>query len=507
MGEKRHSSVPFVILNHRLIPMDITTKRLWPLFLLIASFALFVSFYCFRTHPNFWFDEGIFYQVVQNWAVTGERGLPLSPTVLSDLSLVSMGYPVLLPAVLAFKIFGPGVTVIRIVAIAFLIGVLVAVFFLAKRLYGPRIALATLLLLATFSPLYGNGKSFLGEVPGLFFFLIGLIILVVLEQAKTRKIPLAFLGGVFFGFAVSAKPLFLLILPALAIGIAARPRVFLGSRQDRHAIVALFVGLGLALLVWFRTQFGVSTSPAGVFAHYANPYYVTDFWPIITNNIVRFFTESTPLLFLLQFLLAGYYFVRQRRLRGSITAGEITAFVFAALVGAAYLRTVGWYRYFFPGQVMLYLFVVPGILAMSKDIAIAKYYWRYVAPVGVLALLVVQFMPLSKNALSCTFDETTAMEPYLRALSEDEPVLFYSVPQLAARYAGAASYQYIRMSDTLQLGKENLAFLRQNFFSAVFIETDSAAKIENLLTCFRRAATVGHISMYRRNSNVSCLTP
>jgi hypothetical protein len=64
------------------------------------------------------------------------------------------------------------------------------------------------------------------------------------------------------------------------------------------------------------------------------------------------------------------------------------------------------------------------------------------------------------------------------------------------------------MSDTLQLGKENLALLRQNFFSTVFMETVSAASIiEDLPACFRLETTVGHINIYRRDSGVSCSKP
>jgi FtsH-binding integral membrane protein len=153
----------------------------------------------------------------------------------------------------------------------------------------------------------------------------------------------------------------------------------------------------LAVGIWIWTQFDVSTSAAGVFTHYANPYYLNDFLPVIINNLVRFFTESTPVFFLLQFLLAGYYFIHRLRRRANITVGEITTFVFAALVGVAYLRTIGWYRYFFPGQVILYLFVVPGLLALAKDITTIKDYGRYLAPVGVLILLAAQLLPLSKT--------------------------------------------------------------------------------------------------------------
>ncbi len=213
------------------------------LFLVVLSVAIYISFYCFQTQPAFWFDEGIFFQVVKNWALNNQLGVPLSPDSSSDLSLISMGYPVLAPAVSVFKIFGPSLVALRIVAISFLIGLIAVAFFLAKRLYGYWAALGIIFLLSVFSPLYGNGKSFLGEVPGLFFFSSALLMLLMLEKAKEKKIILGFLSGVLFGFAISAKPLYILIAPALLLAIIWRWRIFLEEKNGRWNIVAGFICL------------------------------------------------------------------------------------------------------------------------------------------------------------------------------------------------------------------------------------------------------------------------
>jgi len=472
---------------------------------LIMLAAVFLSSYCLKTSPAFWFDEGIFYQVVNNLAVNGQLGLPLSPTTSSDLSLISMGYPIFLPAVLAFKIFGSGVIVIRMVAIAFLLGFFIVAFFLAKKLYGLRVALATMLLLVTFSPLYGNGKSFLGEVPGLFFFLTGLFILTILEQSKIKRIYLAFLGGIFFGFAVSAKPIFILILPALAAGLAVQWRNFLASRQDRRITIALLVGLGFAVNVWVWTQFDFSTtSISSVFGHFVNPNHLDKTAPAIFVNLLRFFTESTPMFFLLQLCLAVYYFFYCFKRRIHISATKTIIFTFAFLIFAAYLRNVGWYRYFFPGQVMVYFFMIPGLLAIETKIKNSKYYGRYFVPIVFSAILVVQILPLSKNALTCIIDAPTAIEPYLKSLDEHSPVLFYSLPQLAARYEGSAAYQYIKMNKTVILGEDNLDLLNQDFFSRIFIEENDMVGKEQLPSCFKLDQTIRGIDIYRRDLQISC---
>ncbi len=492
--------------------------------LCIFGVAVFLSFFCFQTSPHFWFDEGIFYQVVKNWAFSGVQGVELSPGGFSDFSLISVGYSVFYPAILAFQVFGDSIITLRGVAITFLFLCILSFYILTRKIYGIRVALLSTALLVTFSPLYGNGKSFLGEVPGIFFLFLGIYVLFLLEQAiqnahglRTSKLVLlALITGTIFGFSIVAKPLFLVVLPALAVGILFRWKLFLKTVPGRHALIAGFIGLLLSLGVWFFTQFELGTSVSGVFAHYANPYYLDEFLPIIVDNLKRFFTESTPLLFLLQFILAVYYVIRKIIKKHQVSSGEITALIFVALVGAAYLRTVGWYRYFFPGHVVLFLFTVPAIGLIFEDFAMVAQRFQhkgflrifkhqnYLQFATVLLFVFVQIIPLSKNALSCTIDAPTMAMPYVQGLDTVKPVLFYSVPQLAAHYSGEAGYQFIKMSDSLQLGNEQAARLQEDFFHTVFIEAGTAAKGNVLPTCFERKEIIGSIEMYTRNTNVSC---
>src|SRR3989344_789436 len=151
--------------------------------MLILAITLVLAFWCFKTNPASWFDEGIYLQMTKNITSSGVWGVQTAPGVFTDYALISVGYPVFLPAVAAFKIFGANIAVLRFVAILFLLGLVTVFYFLSRKLYGAKLALFSTLLLATFSPLYGTGKNFLGEVPGLFFLVAGLLLLAFSEKA------------------------------------------------------------------------------------------------------------------------------------------------------------------------------------------------------------------------------------------------------------------------------------------------------------------------------------
>lgn len=467
------------------------------LFSLIMVVAVFFSTYCLKTSPPFWFDEGIFYQVVNNLAFQGVSGVQLAPGVFNDLTLISLGYPVFYPAAWIFRLFGASLLVERGIAVFFLLSLVVVSYFLVRKWYGTRAALITLALLVTFAPLYGNGKSFLGEVPGLFFLFAGILILTYLPRLNRSNFCLSLLAGLVLGMAISVKPSYLPVLPALVIGLVINWRVFLTTRKGQETMIAGLLGLAAALVIWVLTQFGVSASLSRIFAHYVNPYYVSDWWPVILSNLKRFFVESTPLHFLLLFLAATWFLFKRFWKKETVFASEITIFVFALLTLAAYLRTVGWYRYFFPAHFILFLFFVPAIKSLLNTLfkpGKHKIFWFWAA---ISALFLAQLLPLSKNTLSCNIDAPSAVEPYLTNLGSKERVLFYSLPQLTARYSRFDFYQYIKMSEHLQLGQDNIALINKGFFTVIFIESGKQREMSQYKDYYLEKNIHG-ISIYRR---------
>lgn len=468
------------------------------LFVLILLAAVFLSSYCLKTSPAFWFDEGIFYQVVNNLAFQGVSGVQLAPGVFSDLSLISLGYPVFYPAAGIFRLFGADLLVERGIAVFFLLGLVTASYFLVRKWYGARAALITSALIITFSPLYGNGKSFLGEVPGLFFLIAGLLILAYLPRLSKNNFWLSLVCGAVLGMAASVKPSYLPILPALVVGLTINWRIFFTTKKGRETVIAGTVGLLSAMVIWVFTQFDTSASLARIFQHYSNPYYVSDWLLVILSNLKRFFIESTPLHSFLLLLAAIWFFIRRFWKKETVSIGEIAAFIFALLTFAAYLRTVGWYRYFFPAHFLLFLFVVPALESVfSVLVKFGKWkvfcFWTVI-----LALFLAQILPLSKNTFSCNIDAPSAIEPYFQGLNVEERVLFYSLPQLAARYPRFDFFQYIRMSEQLQLGKENKALIDKGFFGVIFVENGKQEEFSQYKNYYLEK-NIHDINIYRRN--------
>jgi len=242
--------------------------------LLIIFFVLVLSFYSFSTNPPTWFDEGVLFQVVKNIAHDGTRGVQLAPGTFSDISLISVGYPALYPAAFAVRIFGSDIRVLRLVAIGYLLGFILVFFLLAKKLFGTDSAIFSTLLLSTFAPLYGNGKNFLGEVPGLFFFVAALLLLCIVESSRYKhhwQIAVAFLSGLSFGFAMSTKPSFLIIGPSIVFALVFFWRRMSAEFKKPVIAGALVFGAFISLTGWTITQFGASDSVQRIFTHRQRP--------------------------------------------------------------------------------------------------------------------------------------------------------------------------------------------------------------------------------------------
>lgn len=471
--------------------------------------ALLVYFGAWNNY--FWFDEGIFVQLVRNIAEGGVWGITLAPDAFFGTSLIAIGYPVIYPAVFAVNLFGFSITVFHVVASLFTLGLVVLFFLLARTLYGTIAAFWGTLALAIFAPLYGNGKSFAGEVPALFFFFVALYLLARLEQAERKLFWLSFATGVAFGLAAAAKPTFLLVLPALLAASLLKFHYTAFTREGRRMTFLLALGGVTALLWWFWTQFG-GVSPARIFAHYANPYYVADFWPLISANLKRFFTESTPAHLTVLFFASVAYLLRKTWKKEEVRMAEIAAFVFAFLTLAFYVRTEGWYRYFFPAHVTLFIFLAPALREFVAMLAARARMGdassgavrRWVFAILMAGAIAIQLPPLLTEARRVRSDLPDTIGAELQALRDDRKVFFYNLPQIAARYPSREFYQYIRMSDNLIVGQENEKLLARGEFSVVLVPRISGPEIARIPSCYVRQEDVGKIFMYRRDYTKQC---
>ena len=94
------------------------------------------------------------------------------------------------------------------------------------------------MLLVSFAPLYGNGKIVLGEIPGLLFLVLFLLALNKLEDSGYKNHFWSVWAGLGMGLAIVAKPIFILLLPAVVIWVLWKRKTI---RLDAGSALRFFI--------------------------------------------------------------------------------------------------------------------------------------------------------------------------------------------------------------------------------------------------------------------------
>lgn len=454
----------------------------WTLFALACVLLFFFATYRLSEAPHIWYDEGYFTQTAQNFMLSGQQVLQVAPGEFASASTVSGGYPLILPVALSYKLFGVGVLQGRSVMVVFIIAFFLAAVYLVNLLFGTRFALWSAFLIASFPMLYGTGKSVLGEVPGLFFFLLTLIALIYLQRSGYRSLYLYAASAVAAGLCVATKPIFILLLPALAL-------VWLLYRKSilvRWGGAALAVFVFVATLVpWFLLQFGTHDSLANILTFYTNPYEVTNLTTNVLANLLLFVTDITPFYALSVFALWGCsIFVRRRRAE-SISAAEAVGFVFAALVMLAFLRMPGWYRYLFPA-IMVGMLCMPYALWRMGGWVRGRIKMPSAAsalPWLVLSLLIVaQTYQTARSSFVATYYESHMTRDLTAALNSLPPgasIFVYNAPEAVILLPSRNYYQYIKPHPTIGiLGTDALQAIANGTVDYILMNTETVPNVD-----------------------------
>jgi hypothetical protein len=422
--------------------------------------ALWAATYRLTEAPGIWYDEGFYTQVGANAAELGVQGMQIAPHTFAPTSYITVGYPLLAPLVFAYKIDGVGVLQGRVVMIVFMFVFLALAYILVRKLYGADMATWSLLMLATFPMLYGTGKSVLGEVPGLAYLLATLASLAYLEQRHYRGWKQYALVGLCAGLCVATKPLFLLVLGALAVALILKWQCF---TLDARGVAAGSFALIGCLILWVYIQFGSDASITAVLKDYANPYSTSDILQLVLHNLKRFITESTPLYTL--FLMLGWSVALWLRRLRNIPAAELAAYGFCILVIISYLRLPGWYRYLFPATLTSLVFFAPSLVAsydwlqrympMRKQFAVLPY--TLLATLAALQLYQTAFSSYVAEQYGAT--RTRDASAALAALLPNTSVYLYNVPELVILLPTREYFQYVSPLPTVIIGSSTLPVL------------------------------------------------
>jgi 4-amino-4-deoxy-L-arabinose transferase-like glycosyltransferase len=432
------------------------TRRPELIFFALVAFALFFALSGFLIRPALWFDEGITLEIARNYAFYGHLDVLTAPHVFSNLGYLvgTNGYPLTLPLAVAFKVFGYGLVQARIVMLLWMVATLTATYWVTKKLFGVVSALCATALMATFATFYADGLTATGEMPALFFFMIGMWFLLGKKDY--------FWMGIFWGLAMAAKPgVFILLAHTTVLYIL----LFDRRGWFRKLFIAGF-GFLIPVILWVLFQFPLNLETFySIVAYVLNPVDI----PIISSwvhnlpvhtyenlvisptanatnsvmaNLGLFVTSSTLIYFVLlgTIAAAGLYLGKKKDEVKRCALGLLS--IYGLLVVVFFVRGPGWFRYLFGLQILILILLAPAlqevlILLRSKfsELRILKSVcdWEVPALIGVLCLFqVFQLFFLSDIKRSVRPLEAIA---YVQNLMEEYPnstVGIYNIPVLAA---------------------------------------------------------------------------
>jgi hypothetical protein len=435
-------------------------------FLIIVAFliAAFFSFYKLAESPHVWIDEGIITQVSRNIADYGKSIFQVAPDDFISASFVTTGYTVTYPVGLMFKLFGVGVLQARLVMIIFILLFFLAFYFLIKRSYGAIMARYSLFLLVSFAPVYGHGRNVLGEIPGLLF--LALFLLFVDKILINEKKINFGAAGLFLGLVIVTKPIFIILVPAVLISLYFFKREALViSLKNKNNLLIFTAPLAAALLVWFITQFS-GESISSIWSFYSNPYAV-NLKEAIILNLQRFFKEVQPLYFLGLMCVWSLSFIIRYKEKIGRGLGETIAFIFSWLIFLAYLRTPGFYRYFFPGELLALVYLSSSLFYIFKGRV--KTIVIYTALILLILLQFYQTLFHSWVADYYNSVGTSDLNRYFEGIDRSEEIFIYQAPEILLFLSHNNYYQYIEITDKVHIGEKNLPLLASGLIKKVII--------------------------------------
>ncbi len=467
---------------------------------LLFVLALFYSTYKLTESPPTWYDEGIYIQVAHSFATNGTQSMQIAPGIFKQVDFLTIGYPVIMPIALSLRLFGDTLLAARIPMVIFILLFAAATWWLLYRIAGPIDALLGLLLVVTFPVLYGNGKNVLGEVPGLLYATLALIALWQLESNDFKGAWNYVWLGAAVGITAASKPIFLLlpigVLIALVINIRSIP-----IRWKEIAIAAL--SFAIPMMLWVFFQFGAEANPSAILSYYANPYGVASVPATVAQNIVRFFHESTPLycaalmfIWLLSVCIRIYG-------KEKITIAEQSAFAFSILIMLAYLRTAGWYRYFFEAMTMALVFAPISLRTIftriGRTFAIMH---AYRGALGILfAIAAMQLYQLNFSSWVAEHYRSTgaaALTAYFSTYPHDRSIFIYNSPATVVFLSTNNYYQYLQPTDAIGYGNEEIPALAEGIPDDVLVPPDVFAQHPEKFTLYRAGEFAGAYQILHR---------
>ncbi len=340
-------------------------KKNYPVIILACVFS-FVIIFCLinlTTKPPLWFDEALNIEIAHNFLLFQKLNILVAPGVFAEYPYMmsTSGYALTVPLAGFFKIFGFGLFQARFFMMLWLLIAIAAIYLVARSFFGNLTAIFAASLSATFAPFYSNGLTVMGEIPGFVFLLCGLFSLAKKENYL--------LTGLFFGLAVATKPsIYLLLLPAFFIYVFILKRNIIG-RLAKFVLGSIAPILLYAFIV-IPHALSLIREWLKAFKYYQNPYgQSVSLWANVSKNFYKIPFESTLiyLIFLIAMIFIAFWYGKKYFSDPQKKMALISS-LYGFLIFLYFLRSPGWFRYLFPLQTLIFIFLFPSFSAIFKKL-------------------------------------------------------------------------------------------------------------------------------------------
>lgn len=470
------------------------------IFLTVILFiiVIFLSTYKLTESPPTWMDEGIIIQTARSILSIGHPAIPIAPNTYESSGMITTSYPVTLPIAFVFKLFGIGLFQARLVMVIYLLLFFIFSFFILKRFISSEKYIISFIFILSFAPIYGHGKNVLGEVPGMLFFIVLLLILYFHSVSnKSKWLPV--LAGLSSGLFVVTKPIFILLIPAMFVAFIInkywlRDDYFLFL--DRKSFLKFSVALMVPIILWFIIQFS-GDSLISILSLYANPYKVNLF-PTILNNIKILFSNAQPIYFSFLFFIWLITFVIRLYRRSSIHFAESISFIFSFLVFLAFFRTFGYYRYFFPAQIMALIYFIPNLDFLFSIKSFIPFNLKTVIKsMIIISIYLLQFYGLfftSWVAHSYQSTKTGDMSLYFSKIHSNN-IFLYQAPEVATFLPIESFYQFFFTAPEIAIGRKSLIMLTSGIPDIVITNSDILSKNKEIFLKYPKKIEIDRYSI------------
>ncbi len=481
--------------------MSVAGERVSPIYIFFLSMAIclfaFLATYRLSENPPTWLDEGTITQVAINLAHSGTYGIQTAPGHFVSTDFLTTSFPVIYPITLSFSLFGITILNARAVMVLFMALLCVLSYVLIRNLATERkyvLPLFSLFLLVTFAPLYGHGKNVLGEVPGLMFFVASLVAFHF-AQKRSGLWPWI-LSGTLLGLSMATKPIYLFIIApsALLLLLIQRKRF---SLKNISACAASVLGV---LVLWFFVHVtNIEALQQILFAANVDNTSLSD---RLLRNGTQFVSEIQPIYFLGLLVLwwASLSFRLWRRVE--ISSPELFAAIFSAINFGLYLISRGFYRYFFPAEVLALIFLPIALYQIPIRKLYRDFFLKGCVTLLVLLILFQGYQTFFHSWISEFRSSTRSalLSEHLRTIPENKSVFFYNIPEAVIFLPHTKYYQYLRFGDNVIRGEENLPLLFAGIPDYVLVDL-KFRDTQQILPLYTELARFDKYVFYQKNES------